>query len=97
MDFEIIISKKAQAEMENALDYYSEINTELSNKFFTEITECYQNLAKNPYFEIRYKNYRAIQLRKFPFLLFYVVEEDKNQIKILSCFHTSRNPKKHPK
>ncbi|MBO9619940.1 MAG: type II toxin-antitoxin system RelE/ParE family toxin, partial [Niabella sp.] len=41
---------------------------------------------------IRYKNVRAIKLKGFPYLLYYVVIEQKNVVKILACFHNRRNP-----
>lgn len=97
MVFNIIVSKRAQSEIENAIEYYTEINTHLATKFFASLIDSYSKLELNPYFEKRYKNYRAIKLYKFPFLLFYIIEEDKKQIKVLSCFHTARSSKKYPK
>ena len=35
MDFKVIVSKKAQDEIENASDYYAEININLAFKFFS--------------------------------------------------------------
>ncbi len=97
MDFKIIVSKKAQDEIENASDYYAEININLAFKFFSELTETYNKLELNPNYQIKHKNYRAIPLKIFPFLLFYIVDEDNKTVKILSCFHTSKNSKKYPK
>jgi len=97
MGFKIIVSKKAQDEIENASDYYAEINVNLAFKFFNELTETYNKLELNPNYQIKYKNYRAIPLKIFPFLLFYIVDEDNKVVKILSCFHTSKNSKKYPK
>jgi toxin ParE1/3/4 len=97
MAFNIIVSKKAQDEIENATEYYAEINSNLALKFYLELTETYKKLELNPNYQIRYKNYRAIPLKVFPFLLFYSCDEKSKTIKILSCFHTSKNSKKYPK
>ena len=97
MAFKIIVSKKAQDEIENASDYYAEINTALAFKFYSALTETYKKLELNPNYQIRYKNYRAIPLKIFPFLLFFSCDEKSKTIKILSCFHTSKNSKKYPK
>ena len=97
MDFKIIVSKKAQKEIENAIEYYSEINPILALRFYNELSETYKKLQLNPVYQIKHKNYRAIPLKKFPFLLFYVNDEKSKIIKILSCFHTSKNIKKYPK
>ncbi|MVO09201.1 hypothetical protein GOQ30_08520 [Flavobacterium sp. TP390] len=97
MDIKILVSKKAQSEIENAMEYYAEINPNLSFRFYSEITEAYKKLEINPNYQIKYKNYRAIPLQIFPFILFYVYEEKENLIKVLSCFHTSKNTTKYPK
>ncbi|MDI1317300.1 type II toxin-antitoxin system RelE/ParE family toxin [Flavobacterium sp.] len=97
MGFNIIVSKKAQNEIENATEYYAEINLNLALRFYNELTETYKRLELNPIYQIRHKNYRAIPLKIFPFLLFYVCDEKKKIIKVLSCFHTSKNSKKFPK
>ncbi|MGV7105493.1 type II toxin-antitoxin system RelE/ParE family toxin [Flavobacterium sp. U410] len=97
MDIKILVSKKAQREIENAMDYYSEINPNLSLRFYSELVEAYKKLEINPNYQIRYKQYRAIPLKVFPFILFYSYEENNETIKILSCFHTSQNSNKYPK
>ena len=96
MVFKVIVSKRAQQEIENAIAYYSEINKSLAQKFYNAVEANYKKLETNPYFQNRYKEFRAIPLKKFPFLIFYHVDEDKHIIKILSCFHTSRSTKKYP-
>lgn len=97
MDFKIIVSKKAQKEIENAIEYYFEINSKLALRFYNELFETYKKLKLNPEYQIKHKNYRAIPLKIFPFLLFYVYDEKSKIFKVLSCFHTSKNTKKHPK
>ena len=97
MGFKIIVSKKAQDEIENASDYYAEINIDLAFRFYSALKETYNKLELNPNYQIRHKNYRAIPLKIFPFLLFYIADEENKTIKILSCFHTSKNSKKYPK
>ena len=97
MAIKILVLNKAQEEIENAMDYYSEINLNLAIRFYVELNEAYKKLEINPNYQIKYKNYRAIPIKIFPFLLFYVYEEENQIIKIISCFHTSKNSKKYPK
>ena len=66
-------------------------------KFIAEIEEIYRTLSRNPYFRIYYKNFRAVVIKGFPYILFYVITEDKQNITIYSCFHTSKSPRKYPK
>ena len=97
MVFKVIVYKRAQQEIENAIAYYSEINKSLAQKFYNAVDANYQKLETNPYFKNRYKEFKAVPLKKLPFLIFYHVDEEKHIIKILSCFHTSRSIKKYPK
>ncbi len=53
-------------------------------------------LAKNPFFAVRYKNVRAIKVRRFPYALFFTIDESENRVRVLSCFHTKQDPKKRP-
>lgn len=39
MGFKIIVSKKAQNEIENAAEYYAEINLKLALRFYNELSE----------------------------------------------------------
>lgn len=97
MDYKIIVSPKAQIEIEDISEYYSQINFTVLTKFYSELENAYKYLETIPHFQTRYKNYRAIPIKKFPYLLFFVIDETTKTIKILSCFNTSKSPKKYPK
>ena len=53
MGFKVIVSKKAQEEIENAIEYYAEINSNLAFRFYSEVTEIYKKLELNPSYQIR--------------------------------------------
>lgn len=53
-------------------------------------------LEINPFFRIRYKDIRALKLKKFPHSLYFVIDGNNNTIRVLSCFHNKRNPNKRP-
>lgn len=92
----IKISLKAQEEIENAEIFYQNISLKLADKYISTIIKTYNLLEKNPYFNIRYKNYRAVSISQFPYLLFFEIDELNQIVYILSCFHTSQNTDKYP-
>jgi len=96
MAYKIIISPLAQKEIENAIDYYSDLSVNTPLKFIQKIEETYSLISNNPYFRIYYKNFRGVVIKGFPFMLFYVITEDEQKVIIYSCFHTSKNPRKYP-
>ena len=96
MEYRIIISPRAQKEIENAIDYYASSSVDAPINFIVSLQKAYKKLNRNPLFGIRYKNIRALKIRKFPYLLYFVVNEKLLTVKVLACFHGRRNPKRRP-
>ncbi len=96
MAYKVIVSPRAQKEIENAMDYYALYSSDAPQNFIAELSETYSILETNPFFSIRYKNIRSLKITKFPYSLFYVIDEKQNLVRILSCFHNKRNPTKRP-
>lgn len=96
MAYKIIVSPNAQKEIEDAIDYYALHSIDTPSHFINAIKESYYALSVNPLFRVRYKNIRAINLKNFPFSLYYIISEENQIVRILSCFHNKRNPLKRP-
>lgn len=96
MAYKIIVSPRAQKEIENAIDYYSLNSTKAPLNFIIILKDAYSTLERNPFFKVRYKNIRALKLKKFPHSLYFIINEKQYTIKILSCFHNKQNPDKRP-
>lgn len=96
MEFKIIVSPSAQFEIEEIADFYFNINLNVLIQFNERLKEAYNSLSINPYYQKRYKDFHGIPLKQFPFMVFYKIEKDNRIVKIISCFHTSKNPKKYP-
>lgn len=97
MAYKIIVSPRAQKEIENAIDYYALYSVDAPINFIASLKEAYNTLETNPFFRVRYKNVRALKIKKFPHSLYFIINEDKNIVRVLSCFHNKRNPKKRPR
>ena len=96
MAYKIIISPRTQKEIENAIDFYKLYSDSAPLNFIENLQEAYNSLALNPHYKVRYKNIRSIKLNKFPHSLFFSINEKNKLVKVLSCFHNKRNPKKRP-
>lgn len=96
MAYKIIVSPRAQKEIENAIDYYALYSSDSPVNFIASLKEAYSTLENNPFFRVRYKNIRALKIKKFPHSLYFNINEDKNTVRVLSCFHNKRNPNKRP-
>lgn len=92
MAFKVRVLLQAQREIDEAIAYYSEISASIPAKFIEDIATAYDNLSTNPFYQKRYLNYRGLPLKRFPFILFFTLNEKQKLVKIVSCFHTSKNP-----
>ena len=96
MAYKVIVSTRARRQFDKATDYYEDVSPLIPSKFIYAVADAYSKLSQNPYFVVRYKNVRAIPVKGFPYLLFFSIDKAIMEVKVLSCFHTSKNPRKYP-
>jgi hypothetical protein len=78
-------------ELIGAQDWYESETTGLGRRFRQAIDALAQRMSANPLqFPIVFKNVRRALLRRFPYSLFFVIEDET--LLVISCFHASRNP-----
>jgi plasmid stabilization system protein ParE len=97
MAYNVIVSPRAQMEIESAIDHYAKESTDAPFHFVSALQDAYKALSINPFYQLRYKNVRAVRIKRFPYLLYFVVNESTNRVRVLSCFHGKRNPADRPK
>jgi hypothetical protein len=99
MTFNVIVENEAQIDIENAIEYYSSLPIDFESvifKFYSDLEYAYKSLEINPYFQKRYKEFRCLPLRKFPYLLFLKIEEETKTVKVFSVFNTNQSEEKYP-
>lgn len=93
MAFKIIISEEAKFDFEQSYLFYKEkANKKVADNFFKDFKHSLTIISKNPFFRIWLDDFHAKPLRKYPFLLFYTINEPEKTIVIIRIFHTSQNP-----
>lgn len=91
----VIISSRAQKEMAESWTWYEDRLVGLGDRFLSEILDRLHQIELNPdRFPTRFKSYKEAPVDTFPFLIIYKISKRSNAIRIVSVFHTSRNPKK---
>lgn len=97
MKYTLWIEPEAQSDIQEAYKYYFEKTSEkVAQMFFDDLQHAYHTLGINPFFQIRIKNYRALPLRHFPYLLFFIVDQDASTVKVLALFQTHQDSAKYP-
>ncbi len=94
MAYKLIVSPRAQKEIENAIDYYALYSADAPLSFITALKDTYMTLEINPFFRVCYKNVRVLKIKNFPYSIYFSINETQTTLKVLSCFHNKRNPTK---
>lgn len=90
-DYEIIVRREAQPETQEAFHYYEGKSNGLGFEFLRSLDASLQSVKRNPFaYQPIYKQTRRVLLRKFPYAIFYVVDE--NRIIVIACFNQKRDP-----
>lgn len=93
--YSIIVSSRAQKELAESWNWYEDRLPGLGDKFVNEVLKCTRQIEENPdRFPTKYKSYKEAQVKTFPFLVIYRITRKTSSIRVVSVFHTARNPKK---
>ena len=65
MIFNVVIESRALKDAQKAIDYYDEQKVGLGEKFNIALDKHIDILSKNPFYQLRYKDYRALPIKKF--------------------------------
>lgn len=91
--FTFIFSPQAINDIEDAKDYYDTIGTDIGRKFMSQLQFSLLAIKRNPRFaSIRYEDIRCAQMKKFPYLIHYHIDEKKLLVRILAVYSTHREP-----
>ena len=94
MQYDVIITGDAENDIEQASDWYENIQFGLGTKFVLSIKKSLQLLLNNPFtFATVYLEIRKVNTKKFPYSIYYQVNENKNLITVFAVIHSSRNDK----
>jgi plasmid stabilization system protein ParE len=92
MTYRLIIRPEAELDLEDAFLWYESQSNGLGSEFVRAIDTCISGIGRNPLtYKLIYQEARRALVRRFPYSLFYIVEEDT--VFVIACFHSKRNPK----
>lgn len=91
--FEFIFSPAAIIDIEESQLYYEEIETGLGTKFIAQLVTTINAIKRNPFFAaVRYADIRCAQIKRFPFLVHYHIDEAEMIVRILAVYSSYREP-----
>ena len=91
MTRELIIRPEAEVDITEAFGWYEARVPGLGSEFLLVLDAIFHSILRNHLlYPVVYKAVRRALTRRFPFAVFFIVEESR--IVILSVFHVKRNP-----
>lgn len=95
MNLPVRFKASAARDVERAFAWYEEQRPGLGGQFRDALSNTLSLVASNPESNpIVRSRIRRTVLKRFPYLVFYVVEP--NEIVVLACMHASRDPQRWP-
>ena len=95
--FKIYILDEAIKDLTEALEYYKNINPKLAKKFYSSTNSALNDLKKNPFYQIRYDEFRIKIVKHFPYIIHYIIDEQNQIVAVYGIRNSYQNPDKYPK
>ena len=93
-DFLIVIDDEALQDIQNATDWYNLQLLGLGTRFQKQVIKQINSLKKDAnLYAIRYQNIRCMLVKKFPFMIHFLLDDKFEKVEIFAIIHTSKNPK----
>ena len=95
MSYNLIVTEDAEDDLESANDWYEAKQQGLGSKFLLSVRNCITLIVKNPFaFAKVYLDIRKANTKKYPYSLFFSINEATKDVTIFAVFHHSRDNKK---
>jgi plasmid stabilization system protein ParE len=91
MTGKVTIHPEAEREVQDAFDWYGGLSEGPGFEFLRAADAALSGIQRHPLaYQIVRGQARRVLLRKFPYALFYQINQDN--IEVLACFHLKRDP-----
>lgn len=82
IEMKVVLSKAAERDIQEAVEYYENARQGLGFEFLEQIDDTLDRLSQFHAFSVRYDDVRIIRMRRFPYVLHYVVQEASTVIEV---------------
>lgn len=93
MAFIYRLHPSAQEDYELSVSWYLKRSLVAANNFVDAVDKTLEIICKEPAMHRNvYKNYRELNVRKYPFTIVYTIEENSQRVIIIAIYHHKRQP-----
>jgi toxin ParE1/3/4 len=91
MSLPVVLRAEAEAEFDEAFDFYDGRRAGLGAEFTAEVQKVLDRIAANPLIHQEvFADIRKAVVRRFPYCVYYRPHTDR--VEVIAVFHTSRDP-----
>lgn len=92
MTYTLVVSFEAEEALMVGYDWYNSQHSGLGAVFLDHVERAFAFIQSNPlFYSFRRVNIRGYHVHKFPYVIFYVVDDDV--IRVISIMHSRQKPK----
>ena len=92
MSREVVVRAEAERDIRETRRWYTTISPALGEQFLAAVDQAITSSADNPLaFQVIHRSVRRVLLRKFPYALFFIVEETR--VIVVGVLHQARHPR----
>jgi plasmid stabilization system protein ParE len=93
MSYEIKLLPIVHVDLRKSKEWYLKKSKILAQEFKIEVDKQIDYIGKFPkYYQRKYKELRQSLVSRFPYSIFYLIEEKQKRVIVFGVLHTSRNP-----
>ena len=92
MAFTTVLDPRAINDIQQAIDYYDEQQPGLWEKFEESLNEYLVKLEQHPFYQVGYDEIHCLPLKKYPYMIYFTIDEEEQLITVRAVFNTLRNP-----
>lgn len=97
MGYSLKISPIARANVEEAVSYYKQkTSLKIAQNFVKDYENTLRKIKQNPFYQTYYKSFRGLSLKKYPYIIFYQIDENSKCIRIKGVFQANQDTRKRP-
>ena len=91
-EFEVGLDDNAEADLDDIMTDYEQAKRTLGVDFFLAVESKIAFLKTNPFlYQKVYKEYRKVNISKFPYSLFFKIHEEKKRVVVIAIWHQKQD------
>ena len=81
--------------LQDAIEYYiGKAGKKVASNFLNDYKSVYKALQINPFYQFHDTNYRFLPFNNFPYIAFFIADEDSKTVFLNAVFNTFQDPQK---